>query len=99
MLISIIGKSFEKDSRQNLSFYSFIFLTLIISKAALEPTNSDPQSLTKFFTKYVFWLEVLNQCDRLHNLYYHYQDCFIAISVLKYKNDFKFYQMHYYPVT
>ena len=28
----------------------------------------------------------------LHDSYHHYQDCFIAISVLKYKNYSKFYQ-------
>ena len=28
----------------------------------------------------------------MHDSYHHYQDCFIAISVLKYKNYSKFYQ-------
>ena len=56
MLISIIHKSFKKKSRLDFPFYSFIFLTLIILKPALEPTNSDPQSeLWKCFTKVSFF--------------------------------------------
>ena len=43
-LISIIHKSFKKKSRLNFSFYSIIFLTLIILKPALESTNSNLQS-------------------------------------------------------
>ena len=55
-LISIIHKSFKKKSRLNFSFYSIIFLTLIILKPALEPTNSDLQSqLKKCFIKDFFW--------------------------------------------
>ena len=55
-LISIIGKSFKKKSGLNFSFYSFMYLTLIIFKPALEPTNSDLQSqLRKCFTKDLFW--------------------------------------------
>ena len=55
-LILIILKSFKKKSRQNFSFYSIIFLTLIILKPALESTNSDLQSqLRKCFTKYFFY--------------------------------------------
>ena len=54
-LISIIRKSFKKKYRLNFPFFSFIFLTLIILKPALEPTNSDPQSqLRKCFTKDFF---------------------------------------------
>ena len=36
---------------------------------------------------------VLDLCYRLHDSYHHYQDCFFAISVLKYKSYSKFYQM------
>ena len=85
-LISIILKSFKKKSRLNFSFYSIIFLTLIILKPALESTNSDLQSqISKCFTKDFFSVEVLDLCYRLHNSYHHYQDCLFAIS--------KFYQM------
>ena len=56
LLISIIHKSFKKKSRLDFPFYSFIFLTLIILKPALEPTNSDPQSeLWKCFPKVSFF--------------------------------------------
>ena len=93
-LISIIHKSFKKKSRLNFPFYSVIFLTLINLKPALESTNSDLQSqLRKCFTNDFFSVEVLDLCYRLHDLYHHYQDCFFAISVLKYKNYSKFYQM------
>ena len=93
-LISIIRKSFKRKSRLNFPFYSIIFLTLIILKPALESTNSDLQSqLRKCFTKDFFSVEVLDLCYRLHDSYHHYQDCFFAISVLKYKNYSKFYQM------
>ena len=67
-LILFIGKSFQKKSRLNFSFYSFIFLTLIFLKTALEPTNSDPQSqLKKCLTKNVFLVQVLNLRDCLRN--------------------------------
>ena len=92
--IPIIHKSFKKNSRLNFSFYSVIFLTLIILKLALESTNFDLQSrLGKCFTKDFFSVEVLDLCYRLHDSYHHYQDCFFAISVLKYKSYSKFYQM------
>ena len=88
LLISIIHKSFKKKSRLDFPFYSFIFLTLIILKPALEPTNSDPQSeLWKCFPK------DLDLSNRLPDSFHHCQDRFIAISVLKYKNYCKFYQM------
>ena len=94
MLILIIHKSFKKKSWLNFSFYSIIFLTLIILKPALESTNSDLQSqLRKCFTKDFFSVEVLDLCYRLHDSYHHYQDCLFAISVLKYKSYSKFYQM------
>ena len=91
-LISIIRKSFKRKSRLNFPFYSIIFLTLIILKPALESTNFDLQSyLRKCFTKDLFsFLKVLDLCNRLHDSYNHY---FIVISVLKYKNYSKFYQM------
>ena len=38
-------------------------------------------------------VKVLDLYSRLHDSYHHYQDCLIAISVLKYKNYSKFYQM------
>ena len=92
--ISIILKSFKKKSQLNFPFYSIIFLTLIIFKPALESTNSDLQSqIRKCFTKDFFSVEVLDLCNRLHDSYHHYQDCFIATSVLKYKNYRTFYQM------
>ena len=92
-LILIIHKSFKKKSWLNFSFYSIIFLTLIILKPALESTNSDLQSqLRKCFTKYFFLVEVLDLCYHLHDSY-HYQDCLFAISVLQYKSYSKFYQM------
>ena len=94
MLISIIHKSFKRESRLNFSFYSVIFLTLIILKPALESTNSDLQSeQRKCFTKDFFSVEVLDLCYRLHDSYHHYQDCLFAISVLKCKSYSKFYQM------
>ena len=83
-LISIIRKSFKKKSPLNFAFYLFIYLTLIILKPVLELTNSDLTSqLWKCFTKYIFSVEVLDLCNRLHDSYHHYQDFFIAISVLK----------------
>ena len=92
MLISINrSKSFKKKSRPNFPFYSFIFLTLIILKPAFKQTNCDSQSqLKKCFTKAFLLVEVL---DCLHDSYHHYQDCFIAIPVLKNKNYSTFYQM------
>ena len=91
-LVLIISKSFKEKSRLNFSFYSFIVLTLVILKPALEPTKSDQQSqLRKYFT--FFSVEVLDLCNRLNDSYYHYQDCFIAIFVLKYKNYTKFYKI------
>ena len=45
------------------------------------------------FHKRFFSVEVVDLCNRLHDSYHHYQDCFIAISVLKYKNYSTFYQM------
>ena len=45
------------------------------------------------FHERFFSVEVLDLCIGLHNSYNHYQDCFIAISVLKYENYSKFYQM------
>ena len=94
MLFSIFRKFLKKKSRLSVLFYSLMLLTLIILKPALEPTNSDPQSqLRKCFTRDSFSVEVLHLCDRLHNSYHHYQYCFIAISVLKYKNCSKLYQM------
>ena len=93
-LLSTTPKSFKKKSRLNFPFYSIIFLTLIILKPALESTNSDLQSqLRKCFTKNFRSVEVLDLCNRLHDSYHHYQDYFIAISVLKYKNYSKFYKM------
>ena len=93
-LISIILKSFKKKSWLNFSFYSIIFLTSIILKPALESTNSNLQSQRrKCSTKYFFSVEVLDLCYRLHDSYHHYQDCLFAMSVLKYKSYFKFYQM------
>ena len=85
---------FVNLSKRNLDYFPFssiIFLTLIILKSALEPTNPDLQR--KCFTKDFFSAEVLDLCNRLHDLYHHYQDCFIAISMLKYKNYTKFYQI------
>ena len=93
-LILIIRKYFKKKSRLNFPFYLIIFLTVIISKSALESTNSDLQyQLRKYFTKDFFRVEVVDLCNRLHDSYHHYQDCFAAISVLKYKNYSTFYQM------
>ena len=76
MLISIIYKSFKKKSWLNVSFYSVVFLTLIILKPTLESTNSDLQSRLRFFL-----VEVLDLCYHLHDSYQHYQDCLFAISV------------------
>ena len=45
------------------------------------------------FHKRLFSVEVLNLCKRLHDSYYYYQDFFIAISVLKYKDYSKFHPM------
>ena len=90
-LILIIRKFFKKKSRLNIPFYSIIFVTLIISKSALEPANSNLQSQRrKCFTKDFVLVEVLDLWNRLHNSDHHSQDCFIGISVLKYKNYFKF---------
>ena len=67
-----------------------MFLPLIILKPALKPTNSDSQSqLRKYSTKdffsvmlYMFYIYAAFERDS----YDHYQDCFITISALKYKN-------------
>ena len=45
------------------------------------------------FHKRVFLVEVLDLCNCLHDSCHHYQDCFIAISVLKEKNYSKLYQI------
>ena len=96
-LILIIRKSFKKKSRINLSFSSFIFFTLIILKLALEPENSDPESqLRKCFGKYFFSVEVLDTCNRLHYLYYHFQDYYTTISLIKYRNYSRFINCFYY---
>ena len=92
--ISIIRKSFKKKSRLNFPFYLIIFLTLTILGPVLQSTKLDLQfQLRKCFRKDFFSVEVLDLCNRLHDSYHHYQDCFIAISVLKYKNYSTFYQM------
>ena len=94
MLISIIYKSFKKKSWLNVSFYSIVFLTLIILKPALVSTNSDLQSqLRKCFTKCFFFGRSPRSMLPLHDSYQHYQDCLFAISVLKYKSCSKFYPM------
>ena len=96
MLISIIHKSFKKKSRLTFSFYSVIFLTLIILKPALESTNPDLQSqLRKCLTKDFLSVEVLDLCYRLHHSYNHYQDCHFAISGLKYKITLNFNKCSY----
>ena len=67
---------------------------MIILKPPLEPTNYDMQyQPRKCFTKDCFSVEVLDINHRLHDSYHHYQDCFISISVLRYKNQSPFYQM------
>ena len=84
--------SYNYNSTHFTQLYSII--TLIILKPALESRNFDLQSrLRKCFTKDFFSVEVLDLCYHLHHSYPHYEDCFIAISVLKYKNYSKFYQM------
>ena len=45
-----------------------------------------------FLTKDFFTVEVVDLCDRLHDSYHHFQDCYTAISALKYKNYPEFYQ-------
>ena len=87
-----MSKSFKEKSRLNFSFYSFIVLTLVILKPALEPTKSDQQSqLKKCFA--FFLVVVLDLSNRLNDSYYHYHNCFIAIFVLKYQNYTKFYKI------
>ena len=54
-----------------------MFLTMMIVKPALEST---------MFHNRFFLVEVLDLCNHLHNAYHHYQDCLIAIFLLKYKN-------------
>ena len=94
MLISIIRGPFKNKPRRNFPYCSFIFLTLIILKPALEANNSDSQSqLKKCFTIFFFSVEVIDLCNRLHDSYHHYQDCFIATSALIDKNYSKFCQM------
>ena len=61
-----------------------MFLTLITLKPALEPTASNPPSqIRECFTKDLS-VEVLGLY--LHDSYNHYQNSFIVISILKYKN-------------
>ena len=45
------------------------------------------------FHKRFFFGRSSRSMQPLHDSYHHYQDCFIAISVLKYKNYSKFHQM------
>ena len=45
------------------------------------------------FHKRFFLVEVPDLRNRLHDSYHHYQDCFIAMSVFKYKNYSTFYQI------
>ena len=93
-LISIFRKFFRKKSRLSFPFDTSIILILVILKPSLDPKNSHWKSqLRKYFTKDSFSIEVLDLCYCLHDSYYHYQDCFIAIWILKYKNHSKFYQM------
>ena len=48
-----------------------------------------------FLTKDFFTVEVVDLCDRLHDSYHHFQDCYTAISALKYKN-YPFIKGFYY---
>ena len=62
-----------------------MFLTLIVLKPTLEPAVSNAQfQIRECFTKDIFSIEVLGLY--LHDSYNHYQNCFIVISILKYKN-------------
>ena len=45
------------------------------------------------FHKRFFLVEVVDLCNCQHDPYHHYQDCFIAISVLKDKNYSAFYHI------
>ena len=45
------------------------------------------------FYKRFFLVEVVDLCNCQHDPYHHYQDCFIAISVLKDKNYSAFYHI------
>ena len=45
------------------------------------------------FHKRFFLVEVVDLCNRQHDPYHHYPDCFIAISVLKDKNYSAFYHV------
>ena len=77
-----------------------MFLTLIILKPALESTNSDSQfQLRKCITKDFLSVEGLDLCNRLRDSCHHHQDCFITISILKYKNYTKFYQILLFSVN
>ena len=70
------------------TFFIFLFYLLhgyFIHTNTILYTNFYANVVTKEF------LEVLDLCNRLHDSYNHYKDCFIAISVLKYKNYSKFY--------
>ena len=48
-----------------------------------------------FLRKNFFTVEVVDLCDRLHDSYHHFQDCYTAISALKYKN-YPFIKGFYY---
>ena len=48
-----------------------------------------------FLRKDFFTVEVVDLCDRLHDSYHHFQDCYTAISALKYKN-YPFIKGFYY---
>ena len=59
-------------------------------KTSFSANKFRPSTSTKEMFHKIFFLDLSN---RLHDSYHHNQVCFIAISVLKYKNYCKFYQM------
>ena len=90
MFISIIRKSFLKISTKFSILLNYI-LYFDHLKTSFRVNKFRPTISTKeMFHKRFFPVEVLDLCNRLHD----YQDyCFISISVLKYRNYSKFYQI------
>ena len=91
---TLLHKNFDFSKNAVRNFNFILGYTIFNTKHFYNIFNTVLQSeIRKCFTKNFFSVEVLDLCNRLHDSYHHYQDCFIATSVLKYKNYPKFYQM------
>ena len=91
---TLLHKNFDFSKNAVRNFNFILGYTIFNTKHFYNIFNTVLQSeIRKCFTKNFFLVEVLYLCNRLHDSYHHYQDCFITTSVLKYKNYPKFYQM------